>query len=275
MNDLNFWQLEARLALFGLAASFLLTASPGATRPLVAAEQAEAQPWSQWRGPSRDGSVGGVDWPDNLDGLDRVWRVELGKGYPGPIVFGDKVFVVGTVDDDTEVVLALDRATGRELWRASWPGSGSVPFFAKQRGEWIRSTPAHDGEALYVGGMEEVLVKLNADTGEEIWRVDFPARFATKTPAFGFASSPVIEGDAVYVQAANSLVKLDRASGETIWRALESSGGMMSSGAFSSPILATIAGRSQLVCRRDTRCTASMWRVGKSCGPRTSLISVA
>jgi len=248
VNDLNVLRVKVRSFPFLFAASLiLLSLGPGTTWPLVAAESVEAQPWTQWRGPSRDGSVEGGNWPDSLDGLDRSWRVELGEGYPGPIVFGDKVFVVGTVDDDTEVVLALERASGRELWRASWPGSGKVPFFAKKNGDWIRSTPAHDGEALYVGGMEEVLVKLDSETGEQIWKVDFPARFATKTPAFGFASSPLIEGDFLYVQAANSLVKLDKASGETIWRALESSGDMMSSGAFSSPILATIAGRSQLV----------------------------
>jgi outer membrane protein assembly factor BamB len=57
----------------------------------------------------------------------------------------------------------------------------------------------------------------------------------------------VIADDALYVQAANSVGKLDRATGETIWRALEGSGEMSSSGAFSSPIVATLAGRLQLV----------------------------
>lgn len=246
MNDLNVLLVIPRPFAVVLATSLFLFSGPGATS-VAASEDAEAQPWTQWRGPSRNGSVQGSDWPESLEGLDRVWRVKFGKGYPGPIVFGDKVFAVGTVDNTTEVVLALDRSSGRELWRSSWPGSGSVPFFAKKNGDWIRSTPAHDGEAIYVGGMEEVLVKLDEKTGKEIWRVDFPARFGTKIPDFGFASSPVLVGGALYVQAANSLVKLDKASGETIWRALESPPDMMSSGAFSSPILATLSGRAQMV----------------------------
>lgn len=246
MNDLNVLRVLPRPFAVVLATGLFLSSGPGATS-FATSQDAEAQPWTQWRGPSRDGSVEGSDWPESLEGLDRVWRVEFGKGYPGPIVFGDKVFAVGTVDDTTEVVLALERLSGRELWRASWPGSGSVPFFAKKNGEWIRSTPAHDGEAIYVGGMEEVLVKLDAETGKEIWRVDFPARFGTKIPDFGFASSPVLVDGALYVQAANSLVKLDKASGKTIWRALESPPDMMSSGAFSSPILATLSGRAQMV----------------------------
>lgn len=40
------------------------------------------------------------------------------QGYPGPIVSTDKVFVAGTVDKEREVVRALDRQTGRELWRS-------------------------------------------------------------------------------------------------------------------------------------------------------------
>jgi outer membrane protein assembly factor BamB len=229
------------LLLGTLLPSIALTALPAFSA------EASGAPWTQWRGPERNGAVTGADWPDSLDGLEPLWRVELGKGYPGPIVYGDKVFVAETFDDDTERVRALDRANGRELWSASWSASGSVPFFAAKNGDWIRSTPAHDGQALYVGGMEEVLVKLDSETGEEIWRVDFPARFDTGVPDFGFASSPVIDGDALYVQAANSVVKLDAASGETIWRALESSGDMMNSGAFSSPLLATLSGRPQLL----------------------------
>ena len=98
-----------------------------------------------------------------------------------------------------------------------------------------------------------MLVKLDASTGEEIWRIDLPARFGTKVPDFGFVSSPLADGDHLFVQAANSLVKLDKNTGETVWRALENDGSIMRSGAFSSPVLATIAGRRQLVVQtRET-----------------------
>ena len=66
-------------------------------------------------------------------------------------------------------------------------------------------------------------------------------------PDFGFVSSPLVDGDHLYVQAANSLVKLDKTTGETVWRALANDGNIMRSGAFSSPVLATLAGRRQLV----------------------------
>ena len=232
-----------------LALMSLLVPALAAPRPATA----EASAWSQWRGPSRDGNLAGPAWPADLAGLEKLWRVELGKGYASPIVDGDRVFVAETVDGKREAVRALSRTDGRELWRASWPGEGKVPFFAAANGDWIRATPLYDDDALYVGGMEEVLVKLDAATGDQIWRVDFPARFATKVPDFGFVSSPLIDGEHLFVQAANSLVKLDKQTGETVWRALENDGSIMRSGAFSSPVLATIAGRRQLVVQTRER----------------------
>jgi outer membrane protein assembly factor BamB len=173
--------------------------------------------------------------------------MDLDKGFPGPVVSEDKVFVAETANTDTEVVRALDRKTGKEIWRASWPGKISVPFYAKRSGDWIRATPALDGDTLYVAGMEEVLVALDVKTGRERWRVDFPKRFGTAKPEFGFASSPLVDGEAIFVQAANSFVKLNKRTGATVWRILPVAGGVMESGAFSSPAMATLAGRRQVL----------------------------
>jgi outer membrane protein assembly factor BamB len=170
----------------------------------------------------------------------------LGPSYSGPIVSGERVFVTETVDAAREQVRALDRATGRELWRVAWDGALSVPFFAKANGDWIRATPACDGPTLYVAGMRDVLVALDAATGQERWRVDFVERFKTPLPAFGFVSSPLADGEHLYVQAAAGVVKLDRRTGQVVWRSLTDEGGMMGS-AFSSPVVATLAGRRQLV----------------------------
>lgn len=214
----------------------------------VSALPADDDPtWNQWRGPERDGSSAGSPWPDDLDGLEPVWRIELGKGYPGPVLDRDRVYVVETIADEDVAVRALSRTDGAEVWRTTWASKGSVPFFAARNGDWVRSTPAlHDG-SLLVGDMQESLVALDAATGAERWRVDFPDRFGTPVPDFGFASSPLPDGDDIYVQAANSVVKIRAADGTTVWRALESTGAMTQSGAFSSPVIAEIAGTRQLV----------------------------
>jgi outer membrane protein assembly factor BamB len=204
--------------------------------------------WPQWRGPSRDGMVAGTEWPDQLAGdkLERQWRVSLSPSYSGPIVASDRVFVTETQDRKLEIVRALDRSTGEQLWQARWEGSLSVPFFAKSNGDWIRSTPACDGERLYVAGMRDVLVCLATDSGKELWRADFVEKLDTRTPAFGFVSSPLVIGDHVFVQAGAGFVKLDKRSGEIIWRVLNDGGGMFGS-AFSSPFFSTLHGRPQIL----------------------------
>ncbi len=209
--------------------------------------------WPQWRGPNRDGQVPGADWPGQLAGaaLTQQWRVELGPSYSGPVVVGDRVFVTETKDKKWEVVRALSRSTGKQLWEAEWEGSMSVPFFARSNGSWIRSTPAYDDGRLYVGGIRDVLVCLEASTGKQIWRVDFVKQLKTEAPSFGFVCSPLIHGDHVYVQAGASFVKMEKTTGKIVWRSLKDTGGMSGS-AFSSPSIATIGGVEQFVVQTRT-----------------------
>jgi outer membrane protein assembly factor BamB len=211
---------------------------------------AETSTWPQWRGPNRDGQITGTSWPEKLDTnhLREVWRVELGPSYSGPIVGADRVFTTETKDKKFDIVTAFDRATGKELWRAQWEDVISVPFFAKSNGDWVRSTPALDGDRLYVAGMRDVLVCLNARDGQEVWRKDFVKELKTPPPDFGFVCSPLIDGDAVYVQAAAALVRVNKHTGEVVWRTLADKGGMWGS-AFSSPVIATLAGQRQLVAQ--------------------------
>lgn len=152
-----------------------------------------------------------------------------------------------TIDPKTAGLRALAITDGSQLWAQQWPSSGSVPFFAAANGDWIRATPVSDGEVVIVGDMRETLRAFSVATGAVRWTVDLPARFATPIPDFGFASSPVIDGGRLFVQGANSIIALDLRSGATLWRALETQGDVQDSGAFSSPIIAEVAGRRQLL----------------------------
>ena len=209
--------------------------------------------WPQWRGPSRDGQFIGGPWPADLkpDHLRVAWRAELGPGYSGPVVASDRVFTTETQDKKLEVVRAWDRVTGRQLWKQEWEGAMSVPFFAKSNGDWIRATPALSEGILYVAGMRDVLVALEAQTGAVKWRKDFVGDLKSPLPAFGFVSSPLVDGDALYVQAGGGVMRLEKVTGTVVWRALQSEDGMMGS-AFSSPVIASPAGRRQLIVQTRT-----------------------
>jgi outer membrane protein assembly factor BamB len=256
----QFKQQLRRLTLVGLATS--LSFAPlgpldrlcPVTSGLLRAADTDVRDWTQWRGPQRDGKLAAAQWPESLSeaNLKLRWNVDLEPSYSGPLIVGDRVFVTETRDKKAEVVRALDRHTGETLWETTWEGALSVPFFAKANGDWIRSTPAYDDGRLLVGGMRDVLVCLDAETGKELWRVDFVQQLGAPVPDFGFVCSPLVEGNFIYVQAGGSLVKLDKTTGSILWRALEDGGGMFGS-AFSSPVLETIAGVPQLLVQTRTK----------------------
>jgi outer membrane protein assembly factor BamB len=219
--------------------------------PIPAADDAT---WTQWRGPSRDGRISGPTWPGTLEQeqLALEWSAPLGPSYSGPIVSSDRIFVTETKDKKFELVRAFDRSNGKQIWETQWEGSMSVPFFAASNGSWIRATPALEGERLYVGGMRDMLVCLDAGSGKTVWKVDFVATMNSAPPTFGFVSSPLVHGDSVYVQAGGGVVRLDKLTGKILWKSLDDGGGMDGS-AFSSPVIATIAGQEQLVVQSRTR----------------------
>ena len=90
-----------------------------------------AEDWRQWRGPHRDGHVGGdAKWPATLDSLKQTWHVDLQSSYSGPLVIGNTIITTASRDKSFEGVKALDRATGKEQWSVEWEGYQKVPFFA-------------------------------------------------------------------------------------------------------------------------------------------------
>ena len=215
--------------------------------------QVDSMNWPQWRGPNRDGFLPkDAPWPAKISegSLTQSWRVELGKGYPGPIVSDQLVFTIESMENQ-ESVKAFDRKSGKLAWSVEWDGKMKVPFFAAKNGSWVRSTPAFDGENLFVCGMRDVLHSIHAKTGKINWKVDFVERYDTPLPAFGMVCSPLIEGDHLYIQAGSGFVKLDKKTGKSIWRTLTDKGGMFGS-AFSSPVIKEINGVKQLVVQTRT-----------------------
>lgn len=241
--------LRKTLSLTAIAVLLAISNARVGTAAEGSALSATPATWPQWRGPTRDGRI--VDqpaWPGSISGesLQQTWRVRLGPSYSGPVVSERYVFTTETVDQKREVVRALDRESGKQVWEAAWEGALSVPFFAKSNGDWIRATPALDGSSLFVAGMRDRLVCLDVQSGAIRWNVDFVKELKTPLPAFGFVSSPLVDGRFLYVQAGGACIKLDKENGKVLWRSLQDEGGMMG-GAFSSPYLATLGDKPQLL----------------------------
>ena len=134
----------------------------------------------------------------------------------------------------------MSRESGKELWAAKWSGGQSVNELARERGTWMRATPASDGERVFVPGMRDTLVCLDARDGAERWRVDFVKEYGAPLPMFGMASSPQVDGDVVYTLAAGGVVRVNAKTGKVEWRALTDDP-KEEGGATSSVLVATVA----------------------------------
>jgi outer membrane protein assembly factor BamB len=203
---------------------------------------AEPPIWPQWRGPTRDSVTVGPAFSDKLTSLKQTWRVELGPSYSGPVVLADRVIVTESPDDKTEVARAFDRDSGKEVWTAKWSGGQAVNELAKERGTWMRATPASDGRSVFVPGMRDTLVCLDAKSGTERWRVDFVKEYGTPLPMFGMVSSPQVDGEAVFTLAAGGVVRINASTGKVEWRTLTDDP-KEEGGATSSVLVGTIANR--------------------------------
>jgi outer membrane protein assembly factor BamB len=207
---------------------------------------ASAQDWPQWRGPARDGLAGkGVaaraSWPA---ALNRAWKVEVGEGHASPVVVGNRVYVFARRGDD-EVLESLDLATGRSLWKQGHPAPYTMNSAASAHGKGPKSTPLVAGGRVFTLGIAGALTAHDAATGRVLWRHDFQKRFKATSPTFGTAMSPAVDGDRVIAhvggESDGSLSAFDAATGAERWSWKADGPG------YASPIVATLAGRRQVV----------------------------
>lgn len=215
--------------------------------PLFAAD------WPQFRGPNRDGVApeNGLltRWPEG--GPPVVWRAKGGKGYSGIVVSEGRVYTQwaeGEGEKGNEYAVALDAATGKELWRVR---TDSVYADPSGNGDGPRATPAVDGDRLFVMSGRGKLHALDKKTGKLLWQHDLAA-LGGSVGAGGegsFCSSPLVEGDRVFVEigadkarrSKSSFAAFDKATGKILWTVENDPAG------FSAPQAVTLAGVRQIL----------------------------
>ncbi len=196
--------------------------------------------WPQWRGPNRDGRAPTgplrTDWTGRPP--QRLWSVPLGGGYSSCAVVGNRLYTQDYADGE-EGVVCFDAASGQRLWRYSYPADYRGTDSSYAIGP--RATPTlHQGRIYTVGAAGKVLCLQEVDgQPQRLWERDLQ-EFGASIPRWGWACSPLIEGDMVIVQPGGrnaAVAALDRDRGTTLWTAGNDSAG------YSSPVAATIAGR--------------------------------
>lgn len=229
--------LKSLALVSGLAACFLVNA------PVLRADD-----WAQWRGPSRNGisqETGLLqEWP--AGGPRLLWQInDAGYGFSTPAVSGERLYLLSNEGIENEWVRGFNVADGKMLWSTRIGAVGNPNQQPNYPG--ARSTPAIDGDFVYALGSDGDLVCLQSTDGKVQWKKNLRADFGGKVGAWAYAESPLVDGDALIVTpggAEGTLVKLNKKTGETIWKAALPDAGEAN---YSSVVKAQMGGVEQYV----------------------------
>lgn len=156
--------------------------------------QLGASDWPQWRGPRGDGTAADQDVPVRWDETTNVaWTADVpGRGHASPIVVGSTVYLASAISDQQkQVVIAFDRATGKRRWEvAVHEGGFPDPSEIHQKGSQANGTLASDGRRVFAAFFNSGRIfatALDLD-GKHLWQQEVGA-FSSK---FGYAPSPIL-----------------------------------------------------------------------------------
>ncbi len=178
----------------------------------------DEQAWPGWRGVRRDGRVARL--PARLPQAPQVlWSTSLtGRGLAG-VAATERCVIVADRDatDTGDVFRCLDARTGQTLWTLEYATSGRI----KDYGNSPRATPLIDqGRVITLGALGDLHCVTLAD-GKVVWSKHLARDFGAAVPIWGYCSSPLAVDGKLIVNPggkAASLVALDLASGQEVWR---------------------------------------------------------
>lgn len=206
-------------------------------------------------GPQRDGvwrETGIIDkFPPG--GPKVRWRVPVGAGYSSPSVAAGKVFVLERKVREgvsrpsnpfarlsvpgVERLVCLDEQTGKALWAQEYSCDYTMSYNAGPR-----AAPAVDGDRVYTMGGEGDLQCRRTSDGQLLWQKHLGGQH---TPMWGFAASPLVEGDKLIAIGADpdaTVLAFNKLSGQSIWKAVPAQ-----EPGYSSPIVIEAGGKRQLI----------------------------
>jgi outer membrane protein assembly factor BamB len=200
-----------------LIACFLVSTSVGLAR---------ADNWPQWRGPTADGVSRETQIPTSWSETKNIaWTLPLpGMGSSTPIVWGNRIFL--TSEDDSGLVLLCVSTKGKELWKRRL-GSGRRRVRGDE-GNLASPSSSTDGKHVwaFVGSGDFACFDFD---GKEVWKFNAQERYGKFKIQFGMHTTPVLDGDRLYLQLIHSggawVIALDKANGETVWKVERKSDG--------------------------------------------------
>jgi outer membrane protein assembly factor BamB len=203
---------------------------------LLAAGVAVAGNWPQWRGPTLDG-ISKEAAPTEWDASKNVaWTLKLpGMGGSTPVIWDDRIFL--TSEDGDAFVLMCVGTDGKERWKKQ---VGKMDDFKKivgtptgkvrsDEGNGASASPSTDGKHVYafVGSGELACFDFG---GKEVWKFNTQERYGDFKIQFGIHSTPLLDGDRLYMQLIHSggawVIAVDKNTGKDVWKVARKSDGV-------------------------------------------------
>jgi outer membrane protein assembly factor BamB len=164
------------------ASILILATALASSTGIIGAEEAA---WARFRGPNGTGVSDATGLPiDFGPSKNVVWKTPLPPGHSSPVLTRTHVFVTA-FEPDALLVIALDRATGKQLWQRE------VPRVNKGRLDGPNNpaspSPVTDGDRVFAFFQDFGLVAFTS-AGRELWRLPL----GPFNMFYGFGASPVL-----------------------------------------------------------------------------------
>ncbi len=206
-----------------------------------------------------------------------LWRRAIGGGWSSFAIVGNYA-VTQEQRGENELVTCYRLETGELVWTHSDKARFDPADFQGSLGDiGPRATPTIVGERIFTQGGTGIVNCLDARTGKVIWSHRTAKKFGVPVTTWGKSGSPLVVDDTVIVsvgaldgEAASaagddvrplgrncSLVAFDLETGDVRWAA------GTRAAAYSSPILADLAGERQIVIVNQSWVTAHRAKGGK------------
>jgi outer membrane protein assembly factor BamB len=211
-----------------------------------------AENWPQWRGPSLNGVSTEKNLPVEWSTEENVtWKLELPEWSGStPIIWGDRIFL-NVAAGDGLYLWCVNRNTADPLWVRPL-GSGNV----KMRKQNMSSpSPVTDGKNVYVMTGTGSLKGYDFN-GNQIWARDIQKDYGRFGLNWGYASSPLLFEDSLYVQVLHGMrtddpsyiLRIDKKTGKTLWRVERLTDAIRESpDSYSTPALLRYDGKTEIV----------------------------
>lgn len=190
---------------------------------LLAATALFAENWPQWRGPERTGVSRETGLPLKWSETENItWKVPLPMWSGAtPIIWGERIFLNVAEDENNLAFWCLDRSKGAVLWKRSM-GSGN-----RKARKQNMSSPSPVTDGVHVWALTGTgILKAFDFSGKELWMRDIQKDYGRFGLNHGYASSPLLHEDSLYVQVLHGMLtddpsyilRIDKRTGKTIWR---------------------------------------------------------